>query len=108
MTGRVEQIRRLLEQEPNDPFLLYALAHEHAQAGELEESVRLFDQTLSADPTYCYAYYHKARSLMEMGRRDEANESARAGLKRAHAIGDHQAAGELQALLEEFEGDEFR
>lgn len=106
MTGRLDKLRKMLEEEPQDAFLLYALAHEHVQAGQLDDAINRFDQALVSEPTYCYAYFHKARCLEELGRRDEAEATARAGLSRASAVGDVQAAGELRSLLEELADQE--
>jgi len=101
MTSRLDKLRNMLKEEPQDAFLLYALAHELAQAGQLEDAITRFDQALVAEPTYCYAYFHKAKCFEELGRHEEAEATVRSGLARASAVGDAQAAGELRSLLEE-------
>ncbi|MDX2147140.1 MAG: tetratricopeptide repeat protein [Planctomycetota bacterium] len=65
--SRLEQIQAMLVRSPGDPFLLYALAQEQAKAGNHAQAVLAYDRCLAADPTYYYAYYHKARSQEELG-----------------------------------------
>ena len=57
-----EQIVKLLNLEPNDPFMLYALANDYAGAGEHEQAIEYYEKTIEQDQDYCYAYYHQARS----------------------------------------------
>jgi len=99
--SRLEKLTRLLQQDPNDPFVLYGIAQEHAAAGDYDQAVAFFDRCLAADPSYCYAYYHKARALEAAGRAGEALAVAREGINAARAAGDAKALGELTALADE-------
>ena len=99
----VAQLTKLLELEPGDPFLLYGLAQEYAKAGDVARALEHFDRCLAADPGYCYAYYHKAKTLMAAGRVDEARGVVRAGMVRAQEVGDSHARGELEALLQDLD-----
>jgi len=94
----IEQLSRLLEREPNDPFLLYGIAQEHAKAGNAAAAIEHFDRCLAADPAYCYAYYHKAKVLIGAGRQAEARTVIDAGKMVATKAGDSHARGELLAL----------
>ncbi|MDX2017678.1 MAG: tetratricopeptide repeat protein [Planctomycetota bacterium] len=97
----LEQLRKLYAADPNDPFVLYALAQEHARLGQVEESLAHYDRCLSADPAYCYAYYHKAKVLAGAGREPEAIAVLRTGLTAARQARDTQAQGEISAFLDE-------
>jgi len=92
------QIQNLLEKEPNDPFLLYALAQDHAKQNEHEEAVQSFKQTLEHDPDYCYAYFHMARSLQALGRDDEALRTLDEGLATAQRVNDPKAISEISSF----------
>lgn len=94
----ITQLTKLLEAEPHDPFLLYGLAQEYAKAGDVARAVEHFDRCLTADPGYCYAYYHKAKALMGVGRAEEARGAIKAGMAKAKEVGDTHAMSELQAL----------
>lgn len=95
----IEQLEKLLAAEPDDPFTLYAMAQELAKQARHTEAVAFYDRCLAADPHYCYAYFHKARSEEAMGRPDDAAETLRRGLEASKAAGDAQAVGEIGAYL---------
>ena len=97
----LEQLEKLLAVDPNDAFLLYGLAQEHAKQGSFERAVEFYDKCLSVDPVYCYAYYHKARALESLGRRDLAVSTLRTGFKQAQIVSDDHAAAEISTLLDE-------
>ncbi len=99
----IEQLTRLLEAEPNDPFLMYGIAQEHLKGGNFDEAVAWFDRTIAADPAHGYAYFHKARALEAAGRREQAIETLRAGIGVARGAGDQKAWSELAGYLDELE-----
>lgn len=99
----VEQLHRLLEKSPDDPFLLYALAQEHAKNGEFSRAVEFYDRSLVAAPDDGYTYFHKAKALGAMGQITAQIDVLRAGLAAASRSRDTKAAGELQAALEDLE-----
>lgn len=100
---RLSRLRALLEKEPDDGFVLYGIAQECQKLGRLEEALDWYDRTLVADPAQCYAYFHKAKALDDLRRRDDAIATLRAGLARARAVGDRKAASEIEGLIDEFE-----
>ncbi len=98
---RLAQLMRLLESDPSDAFCLYGIAQEHAKAGRHEEAVGWYDRTLASDPAYCYAYFHKARSLEELDRIDDACAALRAGVDAARTAKDGHALSEIRAYLDQ-------
>ncbi|MFM9996858.1 MAG: tetratricopeptide repeat protein [Phycisphaerales bacterium] len=99
--SRVAQLEKMLAAEPNDPFALYGLAQEHAKAGALARAVESYDRCLAADPSYHYAYFHKARAQEAMGRADDAIGTLKTGIGRARAANDAKALSELTSYLDE-------
>ena len=99
MTDRISQLRNLLESEPDDTFCLYGIAMEYAKAGQADRAIAHFDRTIEIDPAYCYAYFHKARCLIDANRNEEARATLEAGLEQAQSSGDIHAQGEIEALL---------
>lgn len=97
----IEQLRALLEATPDDPFVPYAMAQEHAKLSRFADAVEWYDRCLAMDPGCCYAYYHKARALLELGRRNEALVCIATGKTSALAAKDGHAHAELSALEEE-------
>lgn len=99
----IEQLTKLLEAEPNDPFLLYGVAQEHLKAGDFDQAVAWFDRTIAADPAHAYAYFHKARALEAADRTEAAVETLREGVRVARAKMDQKAISELSGYLDELE-----
>lgn len=99
--SRIDRLKQMLAAEPNDPFVLYGLAQEHARAGDHAAAIGFFDRCLAADPHHHYAYYHKGRVLEGLGRTAEAAAVVREGLAIARKDGEEKAAGELAAFLGE-------
>ena len=99
MADRITQLKNLLESEPDDTFCLYGLAMEYAKLGQHEQAIAHFDLTTDIDPDYCYAYYHKARCMLDSGRPEEARQTLERGLEHATRSGDAHAADEIRILL---------
>lgn len=100
----LEQLEKLLAADPSDSFVLYALAQEHAKQGGHERAVGFYDRCLSENEGELYAYFHKARSLEQLGRTDDARACLAAGLTRAKAAGDGKAASEIAGYLDALGG----
>lgn len=103
MSNRIAQLQAILQAEPRDAFCLYGLAMEFSKSGRFDEAIEYYDRTLAVDPTYCYAYFHKARCQEEAGLVEAARETLRVGLIRARAIGDAKASSELAGYLDQLE-----
>ncbi len=101
---RLKALLAMLEQEPDDAFCLYGIAQEYGNSGSYELAIDFYDRAIAADETHAYAYFHKARSLEELERFDDAIACIKDGLRCAHTHGDSHAASELQGFLEELAG----
>ncbi len=92
-----EQIQKLLDLEPDDPFMLYAMATFHAQNNNHKEAVEFFEKTIEADSDYCYAYFHMARSLQALKRIEEAKIVLDHGLEAALHTNDAKGISEIKS-----------
>jgi Tfp pilus assembly protein PilF len=97
---RKEQLEELLELDPDDSFVRYGLAMEHASAGQDGEAVKYLDELLRRDPNYVPAYLQSGRAHMRLGDDDRAREVLRQGVTVARRVGDEHAAGEMAGFLE--------
>jgi tetratricopeptide (TPR) repeat protein len=97
---RLQQLERMLEKSPNDPFLLYGIALEHKKAGELDRAARFLDRTIGADAGYCYAYYQLGQVREMAGDQEGARRVYRDGIEAAVKKGDAHARGEIEAALD--------
>ena len=98
--SRREKLEKMLEQQPDDPFLHYGLAMEHVKEGDLVAALGRFDRTLRMDADYVAAYFHKGNTLVGAGRIDEARATLQAGIEAARRKNDTHAEGEMQGLLD--------
>jgi Tfp pilus assembly protein PilF len=100
---RMEQLKSILEQDPNSTFARYALGMEYVSAGETEAALREFRTVLELDANYANAWLMGAQSLQQAGRIPEATQWLRDGIACAQRAGNRHAQSEMQALLDELE-----
>ena len=103
MTNRLAKLESLLAADPRDTFTLYALAQEHAKAGNSARAIEFYDRTLAVDGGYCYAYFHKAKAQAALGDAAGARATVAAGLAAAQRAGDAKALNELGSLQMELD-----
>ena len=101
-SDRLSQLRNLLESDPHDAFCMYAIAMEHAKTKHNLEAIAWFDRTIETDPSYCYAWYHKARCQVDAGDNEGATQTLQEGMKQADEHGDSHANEEMRSLLRSF------
>lgn len=102
MPDRIAQLKAMLESDPNDTFCLYGLGMEYARLGQHQQAMAWFDRAIDADPSYSYAYFHKAKSQEAAGDLAGAQTTLRDGLEMAKGLGDAKAASEIGALLDDY------
>jgi predicted Zn-dependent protease len=98
--SRIEKLLGLLEADPQDVFLHYALATEWVKAGDTPAANERFAMLHTQFPDYVPAWFRHAQWAAETGETDEARRLAEIGLATAKRVGDHHAAGELAGFLE--------
>jgi tetratricopeptide (TPR) repeat protein len=96
---RMQQLKRMLERTPNDPFLLYGVALEHKKANELPEALAYLDRTIQADAGYCYAYFQRGQVFEALGDVASAKAVYLQGIDVAGQKGDAHARSELEGAL---------
>ena len=95
----MQQLQKMLQRQPDDPFLLYGLAMEHKKANDLTGALQWLDRVLQNDPNYCYAYYQRGQVHELAGDADAARKAYREGIEAAARAGDAHARTELEAAL---------
>jgi hypothetical protein len=101
----MEQIEALLAEDPDDAFLRYGLAMEHASAGDDEACVTTLRDLIErtrANP-YVPAFLQCGQALVRLDRTTEACEVLRTGIDAARRAGETHAMGEMQGLLASLE-----
>lgn len=96
---RLKQIQDFLIENPQDPFLNYALAMEYVKLGMDNEALRCFERMLGDFPDYVGTYYHFGKFLERNDARDSAIEVYKKGIETARANRKMHAMSELQGAL---------
>jgi len=97
MTDRLQQLTDFLAENPNDPFLTYALATEHLKLGHTEEALRYYEELVIKHPAYVGTYYHLGKLYEALNRREDAIAVYEKGMHSARTKRDMHALSELQA-----------
>jgi len=101
---RIQQLVRFVEEEPGDPFNVYALAMEFITAHP-ERAKSYFDQLLTTHPGYLPTYYHAAALYAEINERDRAAALYDTGIELARAQGNARTLLELERAKRAFKDD---
>lgn len=99
------QIEALLAEDPDDAFLRYGLAMEHASAGDDAESVVVLRDVIArtaAEP-YVPAFLMCGQALARLDRTEEACAVLKEGIAAAARAGNTHAQGEMEGLLASLE-----
>lgn len=99
-TTRLEILKNMVAQNPQESFLRYGLAMEYRNTGDLDAALAEFAALIAASPDYVAAYFHGGQTLERAGRPDEARTMYRNGIEASLRTGDVHARGELQAALD--------
>ena len=102
---RIEQLTQFVQEEPGNPFNVYALAMEYMDSRP-EQARVYFDQLLAEHPDYLPTYYHAAALNASLDERDKAAELYEKGIALAQAQKNQKTLQELQRAQQAFEDDE--
>lgn len=98
-SNRLEILKSMVEQKPEDGFARYGLAMEYVRSGELETAVEEFGRLLTYNPGYAAGYFHGGQTLEKLGRIEDAREFYRKGIDVTTASGDEHTRSELIGAL---------
>jgi tetratricopeptide (TPR) repeat protein len=99
-SDKLQKLHRMLERDPRDAFLLYAIGMEHKKLQSPALAIEYFDRTIEVDAGYCYAYFQRGQVHEQAGNLPAARDSYRAGIAAAERAGDAHAKSELEAALD--------
>ena len=89
-----DNIRSFYDEDPNDPFNIYALALEYVKV-DTGQAGALFDRLLSEFPDYLATYYHAGALHTESGNYERAYEIYEEGIRVATAQNNTKSKSEL-------------
>lgn len=101
--SKMERIKSMLKDQPNDSFLLFALAKEYEYINDWPKAIEGYQLLLTHHPNYTGGFYHLAHALIELERIEEARKCFETGIDVCKQQGDDHALSELQNAYTNFE-----
>ena len=92
---RLEKLLDFLKANPNDTFILFALAKEYEKMEDDEKALQYYSQLLAIDENYVGAYYHLGKLKERAGEFQNAFFTYKKGMEIAQKAGDQHALSEL-------------
>jgi Tfp pilus assembly protein PilF len=97
----LEKLLKFYEEDPGDPFNLYALALEY-QKTDVSKAGEMYDELLDSHPDYLPTYYHAAMFFGNLEQIEKADLIYKKGIKLAGESGNNKTLGELQRAYKMF------
>lgn len=93
--NRLERLLEFLKNEPNDPFLKYALATEYLRLNNTEKALSFYLDLVDKHTDYIGTYYHLGKLYEQLRQNDDAIKTYEQGIAIAKKIKDQHALNEL-------------
>ncbi len=97
---RKAQLKALLADFPEDPFIKYGIAMEEASAGDLEAALKSFEKLMSQHPDYVPAYLQAGQIAGRLEDSGLAREIYKKGIVVAKKAKDFKASGEMEQFMD--------
>jgi len=101
----LEKLLLFYEEDPGDPFNIYALALEYQKFDPLK-AAEFFEMLLQKHPEYLPTYYHAAIFFANLDELEKADIIYKKGIKLAEESGNIKTHGELQRAYRMFLDDQ--
>jgi Tfp pilus assembly protein PilF len=102
MNDRINEIKNLLADDPDDSFLNYVLGLEYIKAGETELALERFEILLNKHPDYLPVYYQAAHLYAENNDKENAEIVFKNGIALANRLGNNKTYQELMNAYNNF------
>jgi tetratricopeptide (TPR) repeat protein len=99
--NRLEKLLEFIKNEPEDPFLKYALATEYLRLNETDKALAFYEDLVKNHAGYTGTYYHLGKLYEALGRKQEAISTYETGMKITREKNDNHAFSELRAVYDE-------
>ena len=94
---RLITLLEFLKTDPNDPFVIYALATEYNSLNNTEQAFYYYHILISDHPDYVGTYYHLGKLYEKTEEHEKAVATYQKGMAVARSKGDNHAFSELQS-----------
>ena len=103
--NRVEKLKEMIEQFPNDCFSRHALAMEFIKMGNTIEAIQEMENILVIDENHVGTYYHLAKAYEKIEKYTNALEALEKGIKVAASNASHNDYRELNGALDQLKNE---
>ena len=93
--ARLNQLLNFLENSPNEPFILFAVAKEYEKHSDSPNALKYYQELVSAHPNYTGTYYHLGKLYEQQQEVATAFQTYKNGMAIAKKVGDQHALSEL-------------
>ncbi len=93
---RLNKLLEFLDNDPNDSFILYALATEYNSLNDIEKAFNYYFKLINEHPNYVGTYYHLGKLYEKEGEKEKAIDIYQKGINIARSKRDMHALSELQ------------
>lgn len=98
--SRLDQLLVMLNEEPHDAFLRYAVAVEYSVAGNPAEAISRIELLIADLPEYLGAYYKLGQLYEQISENEKALDVYRRGAVVAKKQGNAKTLGEINTAIE--------
>jgi len=98
---RLSLLLEYYEEDPNDPFNIYALANEY-KSHNSEKALEYFEVLIEQHPEYVATYYHLANLYLDLGMDEKAKATFEKGIQMATQQNEVLLLRELKSAYDEF------
>jgi tetratricopeptide (TPR) repeat protein len=104
---RLAKLLEFLQSDPNDPFVLYALATEYNTSNDTEKALEYYLKLTTDHPDYVGTYYHLGKLYEKLQQSDKAIAVYQNGMAAARNKRDMHAFSELQGAYNSAAGLDY-
>jgi Tfp pilus assembly protein PilF len=97
--SRIENLKQMLADDPQDTFARYALGLEYMGMQEYDSAREMFGEIIVLDPGYRAVYYQLGKVYELLGEETEARKVYQKGIYVAASQGDMHTKSELEQAL---------
>ncbi|OGE23393.1 MAG: hypothetical protein A2V51_05385 [Candidatus Dadabacteria bacterium RBG_19FT_COMBO_40_33] len=98
--SKIENLKALVEKNPDNPLGRYGLANEYLKLEMYEEAIEQIEAYLKLKDDQGAVYRMLGEALLKLGRKEEAKEAYKKGIEAAHRHGHPGMAAEFEETLE--------
>lgn len=104
--NRLISLQEMLKDEPNDPFLNYAIALEFSKT-DVNQAIIYFEKLLQSHPDYIGTYYQFGKLLQDLNQNDKAESIFKIGIVVATEKPNFHALAELRTAYNKLLGLDY-